>query len=73
MNHGTSRRSLHRGFHAEVISHEKVYLAGVQSMANVEKLAARLGVDIAGLSPHDAASRIMRWLKRNPQPKVGKR
>jgi hypothetical protein len=73
MNHGASGRSLHRGFHAEVISHEKVYLAGVQNPANVERLAARLGIDIAGLSPHDAASRIMRWLKRNPQQKVSNR
>lgn len=69
MNHGSSRRRLHRGFHVDVISHKNVYLAGIQSMVNVQRLATSLGIDISALDPDKAAAKIMRWLKRTLNPK----
>lgn len=70
MNSGRSRRSLRRGRHVEVISHSMLVAAPRE---NVERLARALGLEIAGLLPHEAAGRIMRWMKRNPQKRYENR
>ena len=70
MNHGQSRRSLRRGRSVEIISHSMLVAAPRE---NVERLARALGLEISGLHPHEAANKIMRWLKRNPQARMKKR
>lgn len=70
MNTGRSRRSLRRGHHVEIINHAHLVAA---PRANVERLARALDLEIDGLSPHEAANKIMRWLKRNPQPRKERR
>jgi len=73
VNHGQSRRSLRRGHHVEIIHHAMLVAAGRRDMRNLERLARSLGLEIVGLGPHNAAVRIMRWFKRNPQPRMKKR
>jgi hypothetical protein len=62
MNSSASRRSLRRGRHVEPLSHSMLVAA-----------PRALGLEITGLRPHEAANKIVRWLKRNPQTRQGKR
>lgn len=73
MNSGVSKRSQRRGRSVEVVSYAALMEAARRDPASVERLARTMNLDVAGLNPHEAATRIVRWLKRNPQPNVSKR